>query len=388
MEVSVTARTDVTEKSPPQTDRLLGRRPASVFLVLNPSARSFAGQRQWPALFARLDAAGVPWEFGMTERAGDGRRLAAEAARQGFDLIVAVGGDGTINEVVTGVVLGEDRGALTPHIMGEAGCNCPDGAVAATPPPPPGSSPCPRLPFEETLPLTTRSSTGAPTRGSAPPRVGVVYTGTSPDFCTFHGLSLDPETAVRVMLAGNTRLVDVCAITHRQVAGPDTVSRVFSCSANFGLGAAIARGANTGLRRRWGDFFGTFLSLLGAVGSYRPPTFTVRIDGQEERLPKVFNLFVGKNPYIASGIRLDLNMGPDDGRMFFLPLHGLSRFRLLGLLPRVYTGSLIREFPPRFCRTVEILDGGLADEVEYDGDPQGRLPACIDLLPRALALVR
>jgi diacylglycerol kinase (ATP) len=338
-------RNEGTEKSPSQKDKLLCRPPASAFLVLNPSARSFEGQRLWPALFARLDGAGLPWDFGMTERAGDGRRLAAEAARQGYDLIVAVGGDGTINEVVTGVVLGEDREALT-----------------------------------------TRSSTGAPARGAAPPRVGVVYTGTSPDFCTFHGLSLEPERAVRVMLAGNTRLVDVCAITHRQNGGAASVSRVFSCSANFGLGAAIARGANTGLRRRWGDVLGTFLSLLRAVGSYAPPMFTVRIDGCEEQLPKVFNLFVGKNPFIASGIRLDLNMRPDDGRMFFVSLHGLSRFRLLSLLPRVYTGSIVREFPARFCRTLEILDGGDADEVEFDGDPQGQLPARIELLPRALAL--
>ncbi|MBU1109333.1 MAG: hypothetical protein KKB51_21820 [Candidatus Riflebacteria bacterium] len=305
----------------------------SLFMILNPSARSFAGQRKWPRIFELLDQSGVNYEHALTEKAGDGTRLAAAAARQGFDAIVAVGGDGTINEVISGVV---------PVLEQNPGSNC---------------------------------------------RFGVIYTGTSPDFCAFHGLSLDPDTIIKRILAGHTRRVDLGQITHQTSDTNQKVTRFFSCSANFGMGAAIARGSNTGLRKRFGDFIGTLLSLLDSIKNYVPPRFRLRIDGVEQSFEQVHNIFIGKNPYIASGIKLKLDIAADDGRMYLVALHGISKFRLLSVLPRVYTGSFCGDFKPVFCRNVEILDGGGANEVEYDGDPQGLLPARISIMPGILPVL-
>lgn len=335
------------------------RPPSSVFLVLNPSSRSFLGQRKWPRIFELFQASGVHFEYGMTEQSGDGTHLAAAAASAGYDAVVAVGGDGTINEVISGLIPGDRKNGLNRAGKENSRAN---GAKEFLLPPPSAIS-------------------------SDRTRFGVIYTGTSPDFCAFHRQSLDPEESVRRILSGKTRRVDLCRIAYRITKGGNEVNRVFSCSANFGLGAAIARGANSGLRKRLGDFLGTFLSMLHAVGSYRPPSFTVRLDGRQERLRLVHNLFVGKSPFIASGIKLQLDITSDDGRMFLVPLCGISKLKVLALLPRVYTGSICRDFPPRFCRTIEILDGGAADEVEFDGDPQGFLPARIEILPKALPLI-
>ncbi|PKL47226.1 MAG: hypothetical protein CVV42_13745 [Candidatus Riflebacteria bacterium HGW-Riflebacteria-2] len=305
----------------------------SLFLVLNPSSRSFSGQKKWPRIFELLDRSGVNYEQALTEKAGDGSRLAFAAAKRGFDAIIAVGGDGTINEVISGTA----------------------AALAAEP-----DNPC---------------------------RFGVIYTGTSPDFCAFHNLSLDPDVIVGRILTGPTRHADICRIAHRASDSERQENRYFSCSANFGLGAAIARGSNSGLRQRFGDFIGTLLSMLTAIKNYSPRQFRLKIDGVERNFDQVHNIFIGKNPYVASGIRLKLDISADDGRMYLVALHGISRFRLLSILPRVYTGSFCNEFKPIFCRSVEIFDGGGADEVEYDGDPQGRLPARIEILPRRLPLI-
>ena len=305
----------------------------SLFLVLNPSSRSFAGQKKWPRIFELLDQSGIHYEHALTEKAGDGTILAEAAAKQGFDAVIAVGGDGTINEVISGVVPVLEQN--------------PDSAC----------------------------------------RFGVIYTGTSPDFCSFHGLSLNPDVIVNRILAGHTRHVDLCRIVHRCEDSEQMVSRYFSCSANFGMGAAIARGSNTGLRKRFGDFIGTLLSMLDAIRNYTPPCFQLKIDGNERDFDQVHNIFIGKNPYIASGIRLKLDIAADDGRMYVVALHGISKLRLLSILPRVYTGSFCSEFKPVFCHEVEIYDGNGADEVEYDGDPQGRLPARISIIPRILPVL-
>jgi YegS/Rv2252/BmrU family lipid kinase len=68
-------------------------------VIFNPAARGEKARR-----FRRqLDAIGAQCAFKATAAPGDARRLAAEAVRDGFDLIAAAGGDGTINEVLNGI---------------------------------------------------------------------------------------------------------------------------------------------------------------------------------------------------------------------------------------------------------------------------------------------
>ncbi|MBF0502684.1 MAG: hypothetical protein HQM09_21295 [Candidatus Riflebacteria bacterium] len=301
------------------------------FLVMNPSSRSFRARFEWLRIFELLEAGNAEFDFALTRRDEDTSVLVHNAIKNGFDTVVAVGGDGTINEVINGL-------------------------------------------FE------AESTVGAAT-------LGVIYTGTSPDFCGYHGIPVDVEKAVDLLLSGKHRRVDVCRITHRHAVEDAQVQRIFSCCANFGLGAAVARGSNSGLRKIWGDAIGTFLSITLSVLKYSPPDFRVRIDGVESIIPGVFNIFVGKSPIIASGINLRMNISPDDGRLYFVPLHGISRAHLFAILPTIYTGSITERFVPKFPGEIDILDGGTASEVEYDGDPRGLLPAHISILPRALDLI-
>jgi diacylglycerol kinase (ATP) len=71
----------------------------SICVIFNPAARGEKAKR-----FRRqLDAIGSQCAFKATAAPGDARRLAAEAVNDGFDLIVAAGGDGTVNEVLNGI---------------------------------------------------------------------------------------------------------------------------------------------------------------------------------------------------------------------------------------------------------------------------------------------
>src|SRR5215831_17337997 len=68
-------------------------------VIFNPTARGEKAQR-----FRRnLDAIGSQSEFKQTAAPGDARRLAAEAVKEGFEIVVAAGGDGTLNEVLNGI---------------------------------------------------------------------------------------------------------------------------------------------------------------------------------------------------------------------------------------------------------------------------------------------
>ena len=101
-------------------------------LIQNPGSRSGRGRSLWEPWTRGLLEAGVPFNTVVTKAPGHARRLARE--KVGYDTVVAVGGDGTINEVMDGI-------------------------------------------------LTSRRPHRA---------MGVLYAGTSPDFCRFHGIPTRP----------------------------------------------------------------------------------------------------------------------------------------------------------------------------------------------------
>lgn len=74
------------------------------FAVVNPAAGGGAAARAWPRLADRLVRSGARLDWAATAASGDGTRLARRAVGDGHDLVIAVGGDGTVNEVVNGLV--------------------------------------------------------------------------------------------------------------------------------------------------------------------------------------------------------------------------------------------------------------------------------------------
>ncbi|OGR78658.1 MAG: hypothetical protein A2X32_05260 [Elusimicrobia bacterium GWC2_64_44] len=297
-----------------------------LLLIMNPGSRSGRGRALWPWLQERLTSAGVRFRCAVTAAPCDAVRLAREAAPD--ETPVAVGGDGTIN------------GAL-------------DGLLQA---------------------------------GRPDPELGVLYTGTSPDFCRFNGVPTEPEGALRALLEGASAPRDAARITYRGYDGAGLTAH-FGCSSNIGLGAAVARRANT--YRRWlGDAGGTGLAVLRALAGKSAPDLTLVLDGQAYPLRAVDNLTVAKNPQIASGLKLALDLRPDDGRLCALAVHGRTRLGLLRLVPGFYSGAVAADPSVflRFCSRIEVRSAAPC-EVEFDGDPRGLLPAEIAVLPRAYRLI-
>ncbi|HJX70256.1 MAG TPA: acylglycerol kinase family protein, partial [Dehalococcoidia bacterium] len=73
-------------------------------VIVNPLAGAKAGQRKWPRLKRLLEEAGLQFDYEFTQEALHGIELAKEAVAQGYKLVVAVGGDGVVNEVVNGLI--------------------------------------------------------------------------------------------------------------------------------------------------------------------------------------------------------------------------------------------------------------------------------------------
>ncbi len=295
-------------------------------LICNPVSRSGRGRKLWPVWEAGLREAGSPYEIAVTSGPGDAIRIARESC--GPQTLVAVGGDGTINEVLDGIMLS----------------------------------------------------------GNPELRLGILYSGTSPDFCRFHGIPTTPCDALACLLQGRVKRVDVAAIDYSSEDGTRK-SAHFGCGCNIGLGAAVATFANRA-RRRLGDALGTGLGLFLAILRNRPMNLDLSIDGAGEALENVNHLFILKSPFIASGLKLDADLSPDNGKLVLACIRNQSRLGLCRLLPGFYTGraAASEKIMMQACTNLAIRAPNRC-AIEYDGDPRGFLPANLRLLPKALNLV-
>ena len=303
-----------------------------VVLILNPGSRGGRGRKRWSFWQEQLRRApGVKLECRETNDLADPRKIVAEARHA--DTIVAVGGDGTINGVLTGLM----------------------------------DLPEPR------------------------PVMGVLYSGTSPDFCRFHAIPTDPVGSLATLLARRIRTVDTARVDYCDETGqPHSAS--FGSSANIGIGARVARLANS-WRPRLGDALGTGMALLSSLRGPHP-RLSVELDSDAPfHLPNCCNLTIAKNPFIASGLKFDATLSSDDGSLAVLGIYDRRIPSLLGLLPSFYAGrvspgrGVLREQCRRARITTDAAPTGAPCPVEFDGDPHGFLPVTIEIQPRSLQLI-
>ncbi len=306
------------------------------YLIINPGSGNGRSRRLAELYTSLLRERDVRFSQGATGCLDDARHLTRQAIEAGYDRVVAVGGDGTINRVISGLF---DSDQAT----------------------------------------------------SASAELGVLYAGTSPDFCRFHGIPTDPQAAVEQLIGGAVSTIDVCRMRHRTSTDREQYS-YFASSANIGLGADIARRANR-LRPFWGDTAGTLLATVATIVRARRHRVDLGLSpvngGPEAQAAQVLNITVGKNPHIASGLKLEVDIAPADGRLYMFLIGGISRLSLIGALPSLYSGEIAND--PRFSlhrvTRVRIDTAGRPLTTECDGDPAGWCPAEISILPQAVKLV-
>lgn len=276
------------------------------FLVLaNPSSHGGRSGRILSLLRELLSEG----EFVVLKNIEEASRLAREAT--GYEAVVACGGDGTVNAVARGVLANRDN-AL---------------------------------------------------------KFGVLYTGTSPDFCREHGIPTDAEEAVAVLRAGVVREIPVLT------ANGDS----FFCSMNLGMGAMVAATANR-LRPLLGDVLGTLWSVLREV--VRGRRYNIKVNGEEIR--SVAHALVTRMTRIAGGLKVALPPLADDEYALWFA-RDVSRFGCLRIVWNLYRGNPCGELRVLRGKTTFASVNHVA--LEYDGDPHGALPVAVGFAPRRLRLL-
>jgi YegS/Rv2252/BmrU family lipid kinase len=297
--------------------------PATVFLV-NPASENGATGRRWPEIAKRAAAAGLSGDALLSERPGQLTELARRAADEGAQLLVAVGGDGTVHEVVNG-------------IAGRPGVD-----------------------------------------------LAILPRGTGRDFVRTYGIPRSLDDAVRTAKDGRVREIDLGRARFRSRQGEDAQA-YFANIASAGMSGAIAKRANE-TSKALGGKASYFWSTFAVFARWRTSEIVVEV-GTETRRGRMHDVIVANGRYLGGGMMICPQAEPDDGVFDVLLIGDLTKRDLLLTLPKTYRGRHLPHPKAELLRgaTVEI-DADKPLPVELDGEQPGTTPVRFELVPHALRL--
>lgn len=296
--------------------------------VVNPAAGQGRGRARWETIKALAARLWPDHEVKATEGPGHGRELARNAIAAGARLVVAVGGDGTLGEVVDGYLSAPPASRL--------------GAAVATFP-----------------------------------------AGSGCDFARHAGVSRDPETWAAALRAGRPRLLDAARARFHGADGGQR-KRHFLNVAAWGLAGDVAVGVERRGKRLGGTLTYLLEGLLAIYGA-RPRRMRLVVDGVAEAEAEYHMVAVANTSTIGGGMRVAPQADPEDGLLDLLTVGALPRRRLLTLMPRVYAGGHVGQ-PGVTLRRVARVEVSCDETLplNVDGDLDGFTPASFEVLPRAV----
>jgi YegS/Rv2252/BmrU family lipid kinase len=299
-------------------------------VIVNPAAHKGGAARRWPAIQAELVRRLGPFEPLLTQAPGHATHLARTALAQGARRFVAVGGDGTANETLNGLL--EPSGRLR-----EA-----DAVL------------CP------------------------------VPAGTANELCRALGHLDHPARAFDAAAGEATRAIDLLRVRCMGFDG-QPVDRFGYLIVSLGAAATISHRTS---QSRWLKKLGGIAYLLmtpPVTLGFRHRDVAITIDGEPNGTRRLFTAMVANTENGGGGMKLMPGARPDDGNLDLIEMGDVSRLGMLfGVMPKLYSGAHVHHSKVRTSRGTSFrFESDVDTLVDLDGETVGRLPLDVSVLPRA-----
>jgi diacylglycerol kinase (ATP) len=299
-------------------------------IIVNPISGRGTGERSIPQIEHYLSAAGLDYDLVQTQRPWHAPELAQQAVSEGFNVVVAAGGDGTANEVINGLMMAKKTGLGTAAM-------------------------------------------------------GVLSVGRGNDFAYSMGFPADLETCCQTLVKNYRRTIDV-----GQVAGglfPD--GRYFGNGLGIGFDAVV--GFEALKLKRLHGFASYIVAALKTIFLYfQAPIVKVNLDGEEYTLPALM-VSIMNGVRQGGGFIMAPQGSPDDGMFDVCIARQVSRPQMFALIPRFMAGTQEQHEAIQIIRAANVVVTALEGVLPAHGDGE---TICIDgnelrveLLPQQLELV-
>lgn len=282
--------------------------------ITNPNARSGLGGRVWSDIEKILKERGISYQIYFTKYQRHASKIVREITSDGEEhTIVVLGGDGTINEVLNGI--------------------------------------------EELSKVT----------------LGYIPIGSSNDFARYFGHPYEPEKALNAILNPKKyALMNVGLLTYQE----GERKKRFAVSTGLGFDAGICHRAAVSKMKLFLNklhlgkliYVGIALAQLLAL---KPGRMTVRLDdGEPVSYEQVYFATAMNHPYEGGGFKFCPKADPQDDRMDVTVIAGISKLKVLFLLPTAYKGwhTVFRGVNTYTCRKA-VFESEQPLPVHTDGEP-------------------
>ncbi len=302
----------------------------NVHFIVNPASGGGLGRTMWPRLEPELTKCFAEHHVVYTERRGHATVLASEALAHGASLVVAVGGDGTINEVVNGFF---------------------DG--------------------------------GRPVNPDA--EFGMINLGTGSDFARTIRFSTDIVDFLKPLCVARSEPCDLGRCTFTTPDGA-TQERYFINIADLGIGGEVAR--KKAAVEKWrlgrlGYLWTTFSTML----AYRNIPAEIAIDDHPPIATNMFSVIVANGKYFGGDMLISPYSEIYDGYFDVIVIGDVGTFKKIFTMRKVYQGRHLDLKEVGFFRakkiTVRTTRPALLD---CDGEQPGQTPATFEVIPHAIRI--
>jgi YegS/Rv2252/BmrU family lipid kinase len=295
--------------------------------IVNPAAGGGLAGRHWPVLREKLETAGVAYCHFDSEYSGHGRELARAAFESGERHFMAVGGDGTANEILNGLLEAAESSAAEFCL-------------------------------------------------------GSIPWGTGNDWARYYGFSSRADEVIQALQGKSCIRQDIGKASFTDGKGAPRNHYFLNC-AGTGFDSYLLEQMTAAL----GSRFRYFVFLLKCLRKFRAVPLQVNMDCESiEEDILLLEICLGK--FAGAGMRFAPSALVDDGLFDVLLINDLSRIELLSSLYYLYNGRINEHSAVNNwqCRSISI-SAGTGQYLHCDGELIGQLPVDIEILPGALSVL-
>ncbi len=305
-----------------------------IYFIVNPNAKNGSCLKTWRKLEVDLRATGVSFLAFFTEYPGHAQEIAETLSRKASGqplIIAAVGGDGTMHEVVNGA-------AAYPNTM-----------------------------------------------------VGFIPGGSGNDFSRGYRIPKKASDALQLFIGENIGAsidIDIGKIGHNEVH-----ETYFMNNMGVGFDAIISKEANESRMKKLlnrlslGRLVYVFI-LVKNVFTYRLVPYDLTVDGKEMSFKSAWFITVSNQRFYGGGMKIAPHAHPSDGLLDVTVVSDLSRWKLLLVFISVFWGkhTMFKEVLQFTAKTITI-DSPRKVLVHADGEIVGHTPLRIDVCPKKLRIL-
>jgi YegS/Rv2252/BmrU family lipid kinase len=300
-------------------------------VILNPNAGGSLAGKEWPHIEKELLSQGFNFELVKTEKPMHAINLAEIKLKEGFRKIIAIGGDGTLHEVVNGIM--KQNFVNTDEIL-----------------------------------------------------LAMISVGTGNDWIKTHLISPDYKVAIQQIKNGNTIKQDVGKIVFKN-GGPNPEVRYFINSVGIGFDARVVEYIMPNKQKGQSNKSDYVVGLIKSLFTNKNILTRLQLDNETIHA-KIYNLTVGLCKFKGGGFKMSPYAIPNDGKLDITLACRITKGKLIANLPKIFGGKVdqIKQF--EFFKVNDLMlhpSGPMCTEA--DGEFLGHHPLQVTVIPSKLWLI-